>query len=209
VNASASSNCRRDFLAQRRCDEDASIRRVQRIPCVSLAGLGFRGAALHDQGGNDKAVPARVRSTALFERFNSRDGADLLCKLLSAMRYELDGHFEKKSGLNSGIRVLEWCSVSIEMAWLLSSRASSDLKVRTEKRMAADGRSDYESRRQAAVDRQLYAKRSASLRTFFASNVGIVQSIFRLATTANVGEINIPASHRLHSSERSCRVVPA
>ena len=44
----------------------------------------------------DEAVPAPVLSTALYERFSSRGGADFQGKLLSAMRYEFGGHLEKK-----------------------------------------------------------------------------------------------------------------
>ena len=44
----------------------------------------------------DEAVPAPVLSTALYERFSSRGGADFQGKLLSAMRYEFGGHFEKQ-----------------------------------------------------------------------------------------------------------------
>ncbi len=43
----------------------------------------------------DEAVPAPVLSAALYERFNSRGGADFQDKLLSAMRYGFGGHVEK------------------------------------------------------------------------------------------------------------------
>jgi 6-phosphogluconate dehydrogenase len=43
----------------------------------------------------DEGVPAPVLSTALYERFSSRGGADFADRLLSAMRYEFGGHREK------------------------------------------------------------------------------------------------------------------
>ena len=43
----------------------------------------------------DEAVPAPVLTTALYERFSSRGGADFADKLLSAMRYGFGGHLEK------------------------------------------------------------------------------------------------------------------
>ena len=43
----------------------------------------------------DEAVPAPVLSTALYERFSSRDGADFQDRLLSALRYQFGGHEEK------------------------------------------------------------------------------------------------------------------
>ena len=43
----------------------------------------------------DEAVPAPVLSTALYERFSSRGGADFGNKLLSAMRHQFGGHVEK------------------------------------------------------------------------------------------------------------------
>jgi 6-phosphogluconate dehydrogenase len=43
----------------------------------------------------DEAVPARVLTAALFERFSSRGEADFADKVLSAMRYEFGGHVEK------------------------------------------------------------------------------------------------------------------
>src|SRR5262245_25513904 len=45
----------------------------------------------------DEAVPAHVLSSALYERFTSRGEADFADRLLSAMRYEFGGHFEKSS----------------------------------------------------------------------------------------------------------------
>jgi 6-phosphogluconate dehydrogenase len=45
----------------------------------------------------DEAVPVPVLTTALYERFSSRGGADFADKLLSAMRYEFGGHLEKKA----------------------------------------------------------------------------------------------------------------
>jgi len=44
----------------------------------------------------DEAVPVPVLSTALYERFSSRGGAEFQDKLLSAMRYEFGGHVEKQ-----------------------------------------------------------------------------------------------------------------
>ena len=46
----------------------------------------------------DEAVPAPVLTTALYERFSSRNQADFQDKLLSAMRYEFGGHLEKPIG---------------------------------------------------------------------------------------------------------------
>jgi 6-phosphogluconate dehydrogenase len=43
----------------------------------------------------DTAVPAPVLTTALYERFSSRGGADFQGQLLSAMRYAFGGHEEK------------------------------------------------------------------------------------------------------------------
>src|SRR5262247_759612 len=43
----------------------------------------------------DEAVPAPVLSTALFERFTSRGEADFQDKILSAMRFQFGGHYEK------------------------------------------------------------------------------------------------------------------
>jgi 6-phosphogluconate dehydrogenase len=44
----------------------------------------------------DTAVPAPVLTTALYERFSSRGGADFQGKLLSAMRHAFGGHAEKR-----------------------------------------------------------------------------------------------------------------
>ena len=46
----------------------------------------------------DEAVPVPVLTTALYERFSSRGEAGFQDKLLSAMRFQLGGHLEKKSG---------------------------------------------------------------------------------------------------------------
>jgi 6-phosphogluconate dehydrogenase len=46
----------------------------------------------------DEAVPTPVLTTALYERFSSRGEADYANKLLSAMRYQFGGHFEKPAG---------------------------------------------------------------------------------------------------------------
>jgi 6-phosphogluconate dehydrogenase len=46
----------------------------------------------------DEGVPVPVLSTALYERFTSRGDADYQDKLLSAMRYQFGGHFEKPTG---------------------------------------------------------------------------------------------------------------
>ncbi|MCU0734389.1 MAG: decarboxylating 6-phosphogluconate dehydrogenase [Methylotetracoccus sp.] len=43
----------------------------------------------------DEAVPVPVLSTALYQRFSSRGEADYQNKLLSAMRFQFGGHFEK------------------------------------------------------------------------------------------------------------------
>jgi 6-phosphogluconate dehydrogenase len=43
----------------------------------------------------DEAVPAHVLTAALYERFSSRGEAEFADKLLSAMRYQFGGHFEK------------------------------------------------------------------------------------------------------------------
>jgi len=44
----------------------------------------------------DESVPAPVLSTALYERFSSRGGADFANRVLSAMRKQFGGHDEKK-----------------------------------------------------------------------------------------------------------------
>jgi len=46
----------------------------------------------------DEAVPAPVLTTALYERFSSRNQAEYQDRLLSAMRYEFGGHLEKPVG---------------------------------------------------------------------------------------------------------------
>jgi 6-phosphogluconate dehydrogenase len=43
----------------------------------------------------DEAVPAPVLTTALYERFSSRGGAEFQDKLMSAMRFGFGGHHEK------------------------------------------------------------------------------------------------------------------
>jgi 6-phosphogluconate dehydrogenase len=44
----------------------------------------------------DEGVPAPVLSAALYERFSSRDRADVANKVLSAMRAGFGGHHERK-----------------------------------------------------------------------------------------------------------------
>ncbi len=68
-----------------------------------LAGFGGR---VSDSGEGrwtvraavDEGVPANVLTTALYERFSSRGGADFADKLLSSMRKEFGGHDEKSAG---------------------------------------------------------------------------------------------------------------
>jgi 6-phosphogluconate dehydrogenase len=43
----------------------------------------------------DESVPAPVLSAALYERFSSRGEDDFAEKLLSALRYQFGGHYEK------------------------------------------------------------------------------------------------------------------
>jgi 6-phosphogluconate dehydrogenase len=43
----------------------------------------------------DEGVPTPVLTTALYQRFNSRGGADFQNKLRSALRFEFGGHMEK------------------------------------------------------------------------------------------------------------------
>ncbi len=43
----------------------------------------------------DEAVPVPVLTTALYERFSSRNEADYQDKVLSAMRFQFGGHVEK------------------------------------------------------------------------------------------------------------------
>ena len=50
------------------------------------------------KAGIDEGVPAPVLTTALYERFSSRGGADFQNKVLSAMRFGFGGHVEKPSG---------------------------------------------------------------------------------------------------------------
>jgi 6-phosphogluconate dehydrogenase len=47
------------------------------------------------QAAIDEAVPVPVLSTALYQRFSSRGGADFQDRLLSALRFEFGGHHEK------------------------------------------------------------------------------------------------------------------
>jgi len=49
------------------------------------------------QAAVDVGVPANVLSTALYERFSSRGEGEFAAKLLSALRNEFGGHFEKPS----------------------------------------------------------------------------------------------------------------
>lgn len=46
----------------------------------------------------DEGVPAHVLTTALYERFASRDEADFADRVLSAMRKEFGGHVEGGAG---------------------------------------------------------------------------------------------------------------
>ena len=46
----------------------------------------------------DEGAPAPVLSSALFERFTSRQEADFASKVLSAMRYQFGGHLERPAG---------------------------------------------------------------------------------------------------------------
>jgi 6-phosphogluconate dehydrogenase len=46
----------------------------------------------------DEGVPAPVLSAALYERFSSRGAADFADRLLSALRYQFGGHWEKMRG---------------------------------------------------------------------------------------------------------------
>jgi 6-phosphogluconate dehydrogenase len=46
----------------------------------------------------DEAVPVSVLSTALYSRFSSWGDAEFADKMLSAMRFEFDGHIEKSAG---------------------------------------------------------------------------------------------------------------
>ena len=44
----------------------------------------------------EEGTPAPVLTTALYERFSSRDNGTFANKLLSAMRFQFGGHVEKK-----------------------------------------------------------------------------------------------------------------
>jgi 6-phosphogluconate dehydrogenase len=44
----------------------------------------------------DEGVPVPVLSSALFERFSSRGNDEFANRILSAMRFEFGGHFEKE-----------------------------------------------------------------------------------------------------------------
>lgn len=46
----------------------------------------------------DESVPSPVLSSALFERFSSRDQDEFAAKILSAMRFQFGGHVEKAAG---------------------------------------------------------------------------------------------------------------
>lgn len=46
----------------------------------------------------DEGTPAGVLTASLYQRFSSRGEAVFANKLISAMRYELGGHVEKKAG---------------------------------------------------------------------------------------------------------------
>ena len=46
----------------------------------------------------DEGVPVPVLSSALYERFSSRNEADFQDRLLSALRFEFGGHLEKPPG---------------------------------------------------------------------------------------------------------------
>jgi 6-phosphogluconate dehydrogenase len=66
----------------------------------ALAGFSGRVADSGEgrwtiQAGIDEGVPTPVLTTALYERFSSRDNAAFQNKLLSAMRYQFGGHVEK------------------------------------------------------------------------------------------------------------------
>ena len=49
----------------------------------------------------EEGVPAGVLTTALYERFASRDLDDFADRVLSAMRYQFGGHQEKKDGVGA------------------------------------------------------------------------------------------------------------
>ena len=78
----------------------------------------------------DEAVPAPVLSSALYERFSSRDEAEFQNKLLSAMRYEFGGHLEKPiaksspaTSKNMNAVSLEWLTAGVSCRWPTSSAA--------------------------------------------------------------------------------------
>ena len=50
----------------------------------------------------DDSAPAPVISAALYNRLSSRGEADFADKMLSAMRYGLDGHVEKTTTPKGG-----------------------------------------------------------------------------------------------------------
>ena len=50
------------------------------------------------QAAIEEGVPAPVLTTALYERFSSRNLALFADKICSAMRYEFGGHLEKPAG---------------------------------------------------------------------------------------------------------------
>ena len=47
----------------------------------------------------DESIPVPVLSTALYERFSSRMEADFADKILSAMRFQFGGHYEKNASV--------------------------------------------------------------------------------------------------------------
>jgi 6-phosphogluconate dehydrogenase len=50
----------------------------------------------------DESVPAPVPGAALYARFSSRGEDDLAGKLLSALRFQFEGHEEKAAGKSGG-----------------------------------------------------------------------------------------------------------
>jgi 6-phosphogluconate dehydrogenase len=72
---------------------------------VSDPGLEGFGGRVSDSGEGrwtamaaiDEGVPAPVLAAALFQRFSSRDGSLFADKVLSAMRQQFGGHFERKA----------------------------------------------------------------------------------------------------------------
>lgn len=63
---------------------------------VQRAGLRFGEGRWTVHAAVDEGVPASVITTALYQRFESRDLGDFTDKVLSAMRSEFGGHAEKK-----------------------------------------------------------------------------------------------------------------